>query len=151
MIKKVVAVAAATGGLVLAGAGMAAADSGAQGAAGHSPGVLSGNVVQAPIHVPADVRGSTIPLIALPTPAFGNTCANVCGCASPSRAGPPRAGSGRPRSARHALRGRPYANTSEPRKPWNADFRYLVEGREFSNATGHPQEPDDHGGGHRCA
>ncbi len=36
MLKKVVAVAAATGGLVLAGAGMAAADSGAQGAAVHS-------------------------------------------------------------------------------------------------------------------
>ena len=33
MIKKVVALAAATGGLVLAGAGMAAADAGAQGAA----------------------------------------------------------------------------------------------------------------------
>ena len=49
MLKKVVAVAAATGGLVLAGAGMAAAVSGAQGAAVHSPGVLSGNVVQVPV------------------------------------------------------------------------------------------------------
>ncbi|MEU3729099.1 MULTISPECIES: chaplin ChpH [unclassified Streptomyces] len=76
MLKKVVAVAAATGGLVLAGAGMAAADSGAQGAAVHSPGVLSGNVVQAPIHVPVNVCGNTISVIGLLNPAFGNVCIN---------------------------------------------------------------------------
>ncbi len=77
MIKKVVAAAAATGGLVLAGAGIAAADSGAQGAAVHSPGVLSGNVVQAPIHVPVNVCGNTVSVIGLLNPAFGNTCTNV--------------------------------------------------------------------------
>ncbi|MER7488200.1 chaplin ChpH [Streptomyces sp. NPDC126497] len=76
MLKKVVAVAAATGGLVLAGAGMAAADSGAQGAAVHSPGVLSGNVVQAPIHIPVNVCGNTVSVIGLLNPAFGNVCIN---------------------------------------------------------------------------
>ena len=76
MLKKVVAVAAATGGLVLAGAGLAAADSGAQGAAVHSPGVLSGNVVQVPVHVPVNVCGNTISVIGLLNPAFGNTCFN---------------------------------------------------------------------------
>ncbi|GAA2265260.1 MULTISPECIES: chaplin ChpH [Streptomyces] len=76
MLKKVVAVAAATGGLVLAGAGMAAADSGAQGAAVHSPGVLSGNVVQAPIHIPVNACGNTISVIGLLNPAFGNVCIN---------------------------------------------------------------------------
>ncbi|MGW0815225.1 chaplin ChpH [Streptomyces viridiviolaceus] len=76
MLKKVVAAAAATGGLVLAGAGMAVADSGAQGAAVHSPGVLSGNVVQAPIHVPVNVCGNTISVIGLLNPAFGNVCIN---------------------------------------------------------------------------
>ncbi|MGW5972339.1 chaplin ChpH [Streptomyces sp. NPDC055186] len=76
MIKKVVAVAAATGGLVLAGAGMAAADSGAQGAATHSPGVLSGNVVQAPVHVPVNVCGNTVSVIGLLNPAVGNVCVN---------------------------------------------------------------------------
>ncbi|GHD95548.1 chaplin ChpH [Streptomyces naganishii] len=76
MIKKVVAAAVATGGLVLAGAGMAAADSGAQGAAVHSPGVLSGNVVQVPVHVPVNVCGNTISVIGLLNPAFGNTCIN---------------------------------------------------------------------------
>ena len=76
MIKKVVAAAAATGGLVLAGAGLAVADSGAQGAAVHSPGILSGNVVQAPILVPVNVCGNTVSVIGLLNPAFGNTCIN---------------------------------------------------------------------------
>lgn len=76
MIKKVVAAAAATGGLVLAGAGLAVADSGAQGAAVGSPGVLSGNVVQAPIHVPVNVCGNAISVIGLLNPTFGNTCIN---------------------------------------------------------------------------
>ncbi|GAA2809265.1 chaplin ChpH [Streptomyces showdoensis] len=77
MIKKVVAAAAATGGLVLAGAGMAVADSGAQGAAIGSPGVLSGNVVQVPIHIPVNVCGNTVSVIGLLNPAFGNTCINA--------------------------------------------------------------------------
>lgn len=77
MIKKVVAAAAATGGLVLAGAGVAAADAGAQGAAGHSPGVLSGNVVQAPVHVQSNVCGNTVSVIGLLNPTFGNTCINA--------------------------------------------------------------------------
>ncbi|MGI5199339.1 chaplin ChpH [Streptomyces sp. CA-288835] len=77
MIKKVVAAAAATGGLVLAGAGVAAADSGAQGAAVHSPGVLSGNVVQAPVNVQSNVCGNTISVVGLLNPAFGNTCINA--------------------------------------------------------------------------
>ncbi|MFI5681209.1 chaplin ChpH [Streptomyces cellulosae] len=76
MIKKIVAAAAATGGLVLAGAGMAVADSGAQGAAVHSPGVLSGNVVQVPVHVPVNACGNTVSVIGLLNPAFGNTCIN---------------------------------------------------------------------------
>ncbi|WP_326691780.1 MULTISPECIES: chaplin ChpH [unclassified Streptomyces] len=76
MIKKVVAAAAVTGGLVLAGAGMAVADSGAQGAAVNSPGVVSGNTVQAPIHVPVNACGNTISVIGLLNPAFGNTCVN---------------------------------------------------------------------------
>ncbi|MGW8763781.1 chaplin ChpH [Streptomyces sp. NPDC055815] len=77
MIKKVVAAAAATGGLVLAGAGMAVADAGAQGAAIGSPGVLSGNVVQVPVHIPVNVCGNTVSVIGLLNPAFGNTCINA--------------------------------------------------------------------------
>ncbi len=76
MIKKVVAVAAATGGLVLAGAGLASATSvdGTHGAAVGSPGILSGNVVQVPVHVSPNVCGNTINIVGLLNPAFGNTC-----------------------------------------------------------------------------
>jgi hypothetical protein len=57
-------------------AGIAAADSGAQAVAAHSPGVLSGNVVQIPVHVPVNVCGNTVNVIGLLNPAFGNTCYN---------------------------------------------------------------------------
>ncbi|MFJ9627781.1 chaplin ChpG [Streptomyces sp. NPDC091280] len=57
-------------------AGIAAADSDAHGAAAHSPGVLSGNVVQVPVHVPVNVCGNTVNVIGLLNPAFGNTCVN---------------------------------------------------------------------------
>ncbi|WUH94384.1 chaplin [Streptomyces sp. NBC_00433] len=76
MIKKVVAAAVATGGLVLAGAGIAAADSGAQGAAVQSPGVLSGNAVQVPVHIPVNLCGNTVSVIGLLDPAFDNVCVN---------------------------------------------------------------------------
>ncbi|MGW0754805.1 chaplin [Streptomyces sp. NPDC002587] len=77
MIKKVVAAVAATGGLVLAGAGLAHADAGAQGAAIGSPGVLSGNVLQVPVHIPVNVCGNTFNATGLLSPAFGNTCVNA--------------------------------------------------------------------------
>ncbi|GGT22810.1 chaplin [Streptomyces atratus] len=77
MIKKVVAAAAVTGGLVLAGAGMAVADTGAQGAAANSPGVVSGNVIQVPVHVPVNACGNTVSVVGLLNPTVGNTCANA--------------------------------------------------------------------------
>ncbi|MET7618277.1 chaplin [Streptomyces sp. NPDC005408] len=49
----------------------------AEGAAVHSPGVVSGNVVQVPVHVPVNVCGNTVNVIALLNPAFGNKCANL--------------------------------------------------------------------------
>ncbi|MBV2357784.1 chaplin [Streptomyces sp. J2-1] len=61
---------------VAGAAGAAVADSGAQGAAAGSPGVLSGNVVQVPVHVPVNVCGNTVDVIGLLNPAFGNTCVN---------------------------------------------------------------------------
>lgn len=76
MIKKVVAAAAVTGGLVAAGAGVAVADANAQGAAIGSPGVLSGNVIQVPVHIPVNLCGNTINVVGLLNPAIGNTCIN---------------------------------------------------------------------------
>ncbi|KJK56305.1 MULTISPECIES: chaplin [Actinomycetes] len=77
-VKKIVAVVAAAGGLALAGAGVASAHGGAQadGAAVNSPGVLSGNNVQVPVHVPVNLCGNTISVIGLLNPAFGNNCQN---------------------------------------------------------------------------
>ncbi|MFJ4421318.1 chaplin [Streptomyces bobili] len=71
--------AAVVAGLVLALGGAAApafADSGANGAAIGSPGVLSGNVVQVPIHIPVNVCGNTVNIIALLNPSAGNVCVN---------------------------------------------------------------------------
>lgn len=57
-------------------AGVASADSDAHGVAAGSPGVLSGNVIQVPVHVPVNVCGNTINIVGLLNPAFGNTCVN---------------------------------------------------------------------------
>ncbi|TGA93790.1 chaplin [Streptomyces sp. MZ04] len=78
-IAKAAAVAVGTGAVVLGGAGLAAADAGAQGEAVGSPGVLSGNLIQVPVHVPVNVCGNTINFIGLLNPAFGNTCINSDG------------------------------------------------------------------------
>jgi len=59
---------------IAGGAGVAAADSGANSAAAHSPGVVSGNVIEVPVHVPVNVCGDTIDVIGLLNPGFGNTC-----------------------------------------------------------------------------
>ncbi|MGP3975411.1 chaplin [Streptomyces sp. 8N114] len=59
---------------VLGGASAAAADAGAKGSAAKSPGVLSGNVVQVPIHLPIQVCGNTVNIVGLLNPAIGNKC-----------------------------------------------------------------------------
>jgi hypothetical protein len=71
------AVVLAAGVLMAAGAASPAmADADAAGRAVGSPGVLSGNLVQVPVHVPVNVCGNTVNIIALLDPAFGNTCVN---------------------------------------------------------------------------
>ncbi|WP_208106867.1 chaplin [Streptomyces sp. GC420] len=76
MIKKAALVLATAGIAAGATAGTALADSGAQGAAIGSPGVLSGNVIQVPVHVPVNVCGNSISVVGLLNPSFGNTCVN---------------------------------------------------------------------------
>ena len=75
-IAKAAAVTAAAGAVLAAGAGMASADSGAQGAAVGSPGVLSGNLIEVPVHVPVNACGNTVDVIGLLNPAFGNVAVN---------------------------------------------------------------------------
>lgn len=64
-----------TGG-VLASAGYAQADAATEGDAAGSPGVLSGNSVQVPVHVPVNVCGNTVDVVGLLNPVVGNVCAN---------------------------------------------------------------------------
>ncbi|MER5773346.1 chaplin [Streptomyces sp. NPDC002039] len=74
---KKAAVALASAGLAVAGAaGAASADSSAEGAAVGSPGVLSGNLAQVPVHIPVNVCGNSVDVIGLLNPAFGNVCVN---------------------------------------------------------------------------
>jgi hypothetical protein len=62
---------------VAGASGAAFADAGAGAAAIGSPGVISGNAIQVPVHVPVNVCGNTINVIGLLNPAFGNTCVNA--------------------------------------------------------------------------
>lgn len=48
----------------------------AVGTATGSPGLLSGNVVQAPVDIPVNVCGNTVNVIGVLNPAAGNTCVN---------------------------------------------------------------------------
>ncbi|MEU6862701.1 chaplin [Streptomyces sp. NPDC046876] len=65
------------GVLMAAGAASPAmADANAEGQAIGSPGVISGNLVQVPIHVPINLCGNTVNIVALLNPAFGNVCIN---------------------------------------------------------------------------
>ncbi|MER5728241.1 chaplin [Streptomyces sp. NPDC002138] len=78
-IAKALVVTAAAGSALAAGAGLAAADADAHGAAVGSPGVLSGNLLQVPVHIPVNVCGNTVNVIGLLNPAFGTTCVNASG------------------------------------------------------------------------
>ncbi|MGK5731452.1 chaplin [Streptomyces sp. URMC 124] len=70
----------ATVGAALAGlTGHALADAGAKGVAAGSPGVISGNVIQVPIHIPINLCGNTIDIVGLLNPASGNVCINSSG------------------------------------------------------------------------
>ncbi|AXE26749.1 hypothetical protein C0216_27900 [Streptomyces globosus] len=71
------AVVLAAGALMAAGAASPAmADSAAEGQAIGSPGVASGNLAQVPVHVPINLCGNTVNIIAALNPVFGNTCVN---------------------------------------------------------------------------
>lgn len=77
-LKKAAAVTMVAGGLIAAGAGMANATEGAHadGKAVGSPGVVSGNVIQAPVHVPVNAVGNSVTVIGALNPVFGNLGVN---------------------------------------------------------------------------
>jgi hypothetical protein len=73
--RSLLTVAAASSILAVTG-GYANADSDAQGGASGSPGVLSGNSVEAPVEVPLNACGNTVNVVGADNPALGNTCSN---------------------------------------------------------------------------
>ncbi|MFI0979078.1 chaplin [Streptomyces sp. NPDC021093] len=78
-LKKAAAVTLVAGGLIAAGAGAASATghgADANGKAVGSPGVGSGNLVQAPVHIPVNAVGNTVSVIGALNPAFANDGVN---------------------------------------------------------------------------
>ncbi|MFJ7247746.1 chaplin family protein [Kitasatospora sp. NPDC098652] len=57
--------------------GSSASGASASGTAANSPGVISGNSVQAPVHVPVNACGNSVNVVGAGNPAFGNECGNV--------------------------------------------------------------------------
>ncbi|MBL1084611.1 chaplin [Streptomyces actinomycinicus] len=87
----VIAVAAASGAMAVAlpvSAAFAADGAGAEGSAAGSPGLLSGNGIQLPVHVPVNVCGNTVNVVGLLNPAAGNACANTGPAKDGKTAGP---------------------------------------------------------------
>jgi LPXTG-motif cell wall-anchored protein len=77
-----IAVAAASGAMAVAAP--ASADSAADGAAAGSPGLVSGNTVQLPVHAPVNLCGNTVNVVGLLNPAVGNTCTQESGGEKPA-------------------------------------------------------------------
>jgi hypothetical protein len=75
-LRKGALVIAATGAALLGSAGAASAHAVAVGHSAGSPGVVSGNTVQVPVHIPVNACGNTVNVIGLLNPAFGNCCQN---------------------------------------------------------------------------
>ncbi|MFE2140559.1 chaplin [Streptomyces sp. NPDC059456] len=83
-----IAAVVAGGGLAVAGvSGFAHADADAGGTAERSPGLLSGNLVQLPVHTPVNVCGNTVSVVGLLNSAAGNRCVNDSGHGADGRAG----------------------------------------------------------------
>ncbi|MHA5052238.1 chaplin [Streptomyces sp. SD15] len=85
-----IAAAAASGALAVTMP--AHADSTADGGTAGSPGMISGNTIQLPVHVPVNVCGNTANVVGLLNPAVGNSCANESDGESPRSGGRGRSG-----------------------------------------------------------
>ncbi|KND37132.1 chaplin [Streptomyces acidiscabies] len=70
----VIAVFAASGAMAVTMP--AHADSAADGSTADSPGAVSGNTVQLPVHIPVNLCGNTVDVVGLLNPAMGNKCVN---------------------------------------------------------------------------
>ncbi|MEU9287395.1 chaplin [Streptomyces sp. NPDC048275] len=80
-----IAVAAASGALAVTMP--AHADSTVDGGTAGSPGMISGNTIELPGHVPVNVCGNTVNVVGLLNAAAGNSCANESDSESPRSGG----------------------------------------------------------------
>ncbi|WP_433890664.1 chaplin [Streptomyces sp. CA-111067] len=81
--------AAAASSIIAVTGGYAYADSGAQGEAQGSPGILSGNSVEIPLNAPVNACGNTVDGVGALNPAMGNSCGNGVAPATPQVTTPP--------------------------------------------------------------
>ncbi|WP_229840340.1 chaplin [Streptomyces brasiliensis] len=101
------------------------ADSLAGGATSDSPGVLSGNTVEVPVHVPVNACGNSVDVVGLLNPAFGNSCGNQGNSGGqvtpvvPRQPGSSDTGTGTPQTPLPAAP--PVARTPAPRLPSPAE------------------------------
>ncbi|MGW3037082.1 chaplin [Streptomyces sp. NPDC001178] len=147
--KGLMTVMAATGVLAAAG-GYAHADSGANGSTSDSPGVLSGNTVQAPVHVPVNVCGNTVNVVGLLNPARGNECSNEGG----------HGGSGGAHAGGHSSHSPGIGSGNTVQAPVDVPVNACgntvnvvglhnpARGNECSNEGGHGGSGGAHAGGH---
>ncbi|MFF5961718.1 chaplin [Streptomyces luteogriseus] len=104
-------------------------------AGGHatdSPGVGSGNHVQAPVHVPVNVCGNSVDVIGVGNPSTGNDCSNGGG----HHGTPPGGG--------HEIPGRP-GNPGQPGNPGNPGQPGNPGNPGGPGTPGHPGNPGEPG------
>lgn len=139
LIGKGLLTAAAASSVLSMTGGYAAATDGAATAAG-SPGLLSGNSVQAPVEIPVNVCGNTVNAAGVGNPAMGNSCGNSSG----AHAAPPKH-----RPAHHAQpvapRAEPATHTAPAKETPAAPPRTTHHDDDASST--HGAKPREHGGG----
>ncbi|WP_405798323.1 chaplin family protein [Streptomyces sp. NBC_01506] len=149
--KGLLTAAAASSVLTMSGGYAQATDSGAT-AAG-SPGLLSGNSVQAPVEVPVNVCGNTVNPVGVLNPSFGNGCGNSSGAhAAPHGASKPRPA---PHGQHTAPRAEPathpapaQAPPSAPSRPGNGNGNDHGGSGDDGNSDGRDNHASStHGGG----
>jgi hypothetical protein len=151
--RSVLTVAAASSILAVTG-GYANADSDAQGGASHSPGVLSGNSVEAPVDVPLNACGNSVNVVGAGNAALGNTCANeshshhaaagTSAAHSPATEGSPGVGAGNAVKVPVDVPVEMCGNTVDPGGLLNAAFGNSCtnDGTEASSVSGTHTETD---------
>ncbi|MFC8257371.1 chaplin [Streptomyces sp. NPDC057291] len=126
---------AAAGGVLALSGGYAHADAGATGDASNSPGVLSGNSVEIPVHVPVNACGNSVSVVGLLNPAAGNACGSGSGSATSSRHG-----SAAPASDSRASNHRAQDASAVDLGPGTGKHRAVGSGsREGATAEGYTQ------------